>query len=188
MQEDSDSHEITGLLDQWRSGDPEASSRLMDLVYRELHRIAAREMRREHGEHTLQTTAVVHEAYLRICRSEPIDWKDRAHFYAVAAQQLRRVLVDHARRVRSEKRGGGAVKLSLWDSDGPAIGMDERVLAVDQALERLESLDPRAAKVVELRFFGGLSEAEAAEALQISVATVKRDWDFAKAWLAGQLG
>jgi len=187
MQEDSDSHAITGLLDRWRGGDPEAASQLMDLVYGELHRIAAHEMRREHGEHTLQTTAVVHEAYLRICRSEPIDWQDRAHFYAVAAQQLRRVLVDHARRVHSEKRGGDVVKLSLWDSDGPAIGIDERVLVVDQALGRLELLDPRAAKVVELRFFGGLSEAEAAEALQISVATLKRDWEFAKTWLTGQL-
>ena len=187
MQEDSDSHAITGLLDRWRRGDPEAASQLMDLVYGELHRIAAREMRREHGEHTLQTTAVVHEAYLRICRSEPIDWQDRAHFYAIAAQQLRRVLVDHARRVHSEKRGGDVVKLSLWDSDGPAIGIDERVLVVDQALGRLELLDPRAAKVVELRFFGGLSEAEAAEALQISVATLKRDWEFAKTWLTGQL-
>jgi RNA polymerase sigma-70 factor (ECF subfamily) len=187
MQEDSDSHAITGLLDRWRSGDPEAASQFMDLVYGELHRIAAREMRREHGEHTLQTTAVVHEAYLRICRSEPIDWQDRAHFYAVAAQQLRRVLVDHARRVHSEKRGGDVVKLSLWDSDGPSIGIDERVLALDQALGRLELLDPRAAKVVELRFFGGLSEAEAAEAIQISVATLKRDWEFAKTWLTGQL-
>lgn len=159
----------------------------MELVYAELHRIAAREMRREHGEHTLQTTAVVHEAYLRICRSEPIGWKDRAHFYAVAAQQLRRVLVDHARRVHSEKRGGDVIKLSRWDLDGPALAMDERVLAVNEALTRLESLDPRAAKAVELRFFGGLSETEAAEALQISVATLKRDWDFAKTWLAGQL-
>jgi RNA polymerase sigma-70 factor, ECF subfamily len=187
MKGDSDSHDITGLLDRWRVGDPEAAGQLMELVYGELHRIAAREMRREHGEHTLQTTAVVHEAYLRICGSEPIDWKDRAHFYAVAAQQLRRVLIDHARRVQSEKRGGDVVKLSLWDSDGPAIGIDERVLAVDQALGRLELLDPRAAKVVELRFFGGLSEAEAAEALQISVATLKRDWEFAKTWLTGQL-
>lgn len=187
MLEDSDSHAITGLLDRWRLGEPEAASQLMDLVYGELHRIAAREMRREHGEHTLQTTAVVHEAYLRICRSEPVDWKDRAHFYAVAAQQLRRVLVDHARRVHSEKRGGAVVKLPLWDSDGPAIGIDERVLVVDQALGRLESLDPRAARVVELRYFGGLGEAEAAEALQVSVATLKRDWEFAKTWLAGQL-
>src|SRR5262245_55318766 len=135
----------------------------------------------------LANYAVVHEAYLRLCGSEPIAWKDRAHFYAVAAQQLRRVLVDHARRVHSEKRGGGIVKLALWESDGAGIEMDERFLAVDQALARLESLDARAAKVVELRFFGGLSETEAAEALQISVATLKRDWDFAKTWLTAQL-
>jgi RNA polymerase sigma-70 factor (ECF subfamily) len=159
----------------------------MELVYRELHGIAAREMCREHGEHTLQTTAIVHEAYLRICKSEPITWQDRAHFYAVAAQQLRRVLVDHARRQHREKRGGGMPPLSLLDSDGPALVMDDRVLAVNEALTRLESLDPRAAKAVELRFFGGLSEAETAEALNISVATLKRDWDFAKAWLAGLL-
>ncbi len=139
-------------------------------------------MRREHGEHTLQTTAVVHEAFVK---SEPIDWRDRAH--AVAAQQLRRVLVDHARRQYSEKRGGGIPPLSVWESDGPAIATGEHVLAVNEALTRLESLDPRAAKIVELRFFGGLNEAETAEALGISVATLKRDWDIAKAWLAGQL-
>jgi RNA polymerase sigma factor (TIGR02999 family) len=178
---------ITALLDRWRSGDNQAANQLMELVYGELHRIAAREMRREHGEHTLQTTALVHEAYLRICRSEPIEWKDRAHFYAVAARQLRRVLVDHARRRLSEKRGGGGVKLSLWESDSATVGVDERLLAVDEALARLESLDPRAAKVVEMRFFGGLGEAEAAEALQISVATLKRDWDFAKTWLTREL-
>lgn len=184
---DSQQHAVTVLLDRWRLGDREASNQLMELVYGELHRIAAREMRREHGEHTLQTTAVVHEAYLRICRSEPIDWKDRAHFYAVAAQQLRRVLVDHARRVNSGKRGGGVLKLSLWESDSPGIGIDERVLIVNEALTRLETLDPRAAKVVELRYFGGLTEAEAAEALHVSVATLKRDWEFARTWLAGQL-
>jgi len=182
-----ESHTITVLLDRWRRGDPEAADRLMELVYAELHQIAAREMRREHGEHTLQTTAVVHEAYLRIIKSEPIGWKDRAHFYAVAARQLRRVLVDHARRQHSEKRGGGISPLSLWESDSPAIAIDEHVLAVNEALTRLETLDPRAAKVVELRFFGGLNEAETAEAVGISVATLKRDWDFAKAWLAGQL-
>jgi RNA polymerase sigma factor (TIGR02999 family) len=158
----------------------------MELVYDDLHRIAAREMRREHGGHTLQTTAVVHEFYLRIWRSEPIDWRDRAHFYAVAAQQLRRVLVDHARRLHSAKRGGGAVNVSLLECDGAAVGVDERLLAVDEALARLETLDPRAARVVELRFFGGLSEDEAAAALQISIATLKRDWDFAKAWLTRQ--
>lgn len=182
-----ESHVITDLLDRWRQGDQEAGGRLMDLVYSELHGIAAREMRREHGEHTLQTTAIVHEAYLRICRSEPIDWKDRAHFYAVAAQQLRRVLVDHARRRCRERRGGGMPQFSILDSDGPTIVVDERVLAVNEALTRLESLDSRAARAVELRFFGGLSEAEAAEALGVSVATLKRDWEFAKAWLAGQL-
>ncbi len=159
----------------------------MEVVYGELHRIAAREMRREHGEHTLQTTAIVHEAYLRICQSAPIQWQDRAHFFAVAAQQLRRVLVDHARRQKSEKRGSGQTPLSLWETDGPAMVMDERVLAVNEALTRLETLDPRAAKAVELRFFGGLNEAETAEALEISVATLKRDWDFARVWLAGQL-
>ena len=116
-----------------------------------------------------------------------VDWKDRAHFYAVAAQQLRRVLVDHARRVQSEKRGGGVVKLALGESDGAIMELDEHVLAVDEALARLETLDRRAAKAVELRFFGGLNEAEAAAALQISVATLKRDWDFAKAWLTRQL-
>jgi RNA polymerase sigma factor (TIGR02999 family) len=187
MREHRDSHTITLLLVQWRAGDQDAGNRLMELVYDELHQIASRQMRREHGEHTLQTTAVVHEAYLRIVRSEPIDWENRAHFYAVVAQQLRRVLLDHARRVHSEKRGGGAVKLSLWDSDRCALILDERLLAVDEALSRLEKLDPRAAKVVELRFFGGLSEAEAADALQFSVATLKRDWDFAKAWLTAQL-
>ena len=187
IREDHDSHAITALLDRWRLGGQDAANQLMELVYGELHRIAAREMRREHGEHTLQTTAVVHEAYLRICRSEPVDWKDRAHFYAIAAQQLRRVLVDHARRVQSEKRGGDVIRVPLLDSDGPAICVDDRVLAVDQALERLEALDPRAAKVVELRYFGGLSDAEAAEVLQISVATLKRDWQFAKSWLTAQL-
>jgi RNA polymerase sigma factor (TIGR02999 family) len=175
------------LLHRWRSGDKEAADQLAELVYSELHRIASREMRREHGEHTLQTTAVVHEAFLRICQAERIEWVDRAHFFAVSAQQLRRVLVDHARRRLSEKRGGGAVKVSLWESDAGAVGLDERLLAVDEALERLEALDQRAAKVVELRFFGGLSEAEAAEALGISLATLKRDWDFAKTWLTGQL-
>lgn len=183
-----DSHTITVLLGRWRSGDQDAANELMALVYDDLHRIAAREMRREQGEHTLQTTALVHEAYLRISRSEGIDWQDRAHFFAVAATQLRRVLVDHARRKRSEKRGGGLVRLSLMESDGGAIGVDERLLAVDEALGRLEALDARAAKVVELRFFGGLNEAEAAEVLRISVATLRRDWDFARTWLTGQLG
>ncbi len=190
MHGSEETHHITGLLDKWRAGDMGAANRLAELVYGDLHRIAAREMRREHGEHTLQTTAILHEAYLRIFRAEAVvEWKDRAHFYAVAARQLRRVLLDHARRANSEKRGGGLVKLSLWESDASnTIGVDDRLLALDDALARLEELDPRAAKAVELRFFGGLTEQDAAEALHVSVATLKRDWDFAKTWLAAQLG
>ena len=184
---DRETHDITGLLNRWRLGDVEAANQLVEMVYGDLHRIAAREMRREHGEHTLQTTAVLHEAYLRIFSSTPVKWKDRSHFYAVAAQQLRRVLLDHARRVHSEKRGGGIVKLSFLESDGSGISVDERLLTLDEALARLEHLDPRAAKVVELRFFGGLTESDAAEVIDISVATLKRDWDFAKTWLAAQL-
>jgi RNA polymerase sigma factor (TIGR02999 family) len=180
-------HELTRLLHGWRAGDNEAANRLMELVYSELHEIASREMRREHGEHTLQTTALVHEVYLRLCGASSIDWKDRSHFFAVAATQLRRVLVDHARRLKSEKRGGGVTTLPLWDSDGAALAIDERLLALDQALERLEALDARAAKTVELRFYAGLSEIETAEALHISLATMKRDWDFARTWLTAQL-
>ena len=183
-----DSHAITRLLSEWRSGNKDAAGRLMALLYRELHRMASREMRRERGEHTLQTTALVHEAYIRLCGSEPIQWQDRLHFFAVAAQQLRRVLIDHARRIRSKKRGGGNIVASLFEADGAAWQSDERVLAVDQALVRLEALDSRAAKAIELRFFGGLTEAEAAEALDISVTTLRRDWDFARSWLASQLG
>ena len=184
----SDSHDITALLGRWRDGEPGAADQLISLVYGQLHRIAEREMRREQDGHTLQTTAVVQEAYLRLFQAEPVDCRDRGHFFAVAARQLRRVLVDHARHRDSEKRGGGVVKLSLWESDGGGVGIDERLLAVDQALARLEALDARAAKIVELRFFGGLSEAEAAESMGISVATPKRDWDFAKTWLTAQLG
>jgi RNA polymerase sigma factor (TIGR02999 family) len=182
-----DGDTITVLLKRWREGDGSAAERLVELVYSDLHRMAAREMRRERGPHTLQTTALVHEAFLRLCQAEAISWVDRVHFYAVAAQQLRRILVDHARRVQSSKRGGPLARLPICEWDGAAVDLDERLLAVDEALCRLESLDARAAKVVELRYFGGLSEAEAADALKISVATLKRDWDFARSWLAGQL-
>lgn len=180
--------EITALLDRWRTGDAAAANELAELVYGDLHRLAAREMRRERGEHTLQTTALVHEVYVRIFHLGPVEWKDRAHFFAVAAQQLRRVLVDHARRSKSEKRGGDAVRFSLLDSDGAGFAESHtRLLALNEALTRLEGLDPRAAKVVELRYFGGLTEAETADVLGISVATLKRDWDFARTWLASQL-
>jgi RNA polymerase sigma-70 factor, ECF subfamily len=188
VQKGSEENDITALLDRWRSGDAAAANELAELVYGDLHRLAAREMRRESRGHTLQTTALLHEAYLRIFRPEPVECKDRAHFFAVAAQQLRRVLVDHARRSNSEKRGGDVVKFSLMDADGGGIpAFDARLLALNEVLTRLEELDPRAARVVELRYFGGLTEAEAADVLGISVATLKRDWDFAKTWLAAQL-
>jgi RNA polymerase sigma-70 factor, ECF subfamily len=182
-----DTHKITGLLQDWAAGNPGAANQLMEVVYGELHGLAARQMHRERGDHTLQTTALVHEAYLRLCGSEPIDWQNRGHFFAVAAQQLRRILVDYARRARSEKRGGGQVMLSLEDGDCPVVDRDERLLAIDEALTRLEALDERAAKVIELRYFGGLSEKEAAGSLGISVATLKRDWEFARTWLTSQL-
>jgi len=182
-----DTHNITGLLQDWRTGKPGAANRLIEVVYGELHQIAVRQMRRERGEHTLQATALVHETYLRLFGSEPIDWQNRAHFFAVAAQQLRRVLVDYARRSQREKRGGGQIKFSLDEKDAPVVYRDERLIEIDQALERLESLDERASRVVVLRYFGGLSEKEAAEALGVSVATLKRDWEFARTWLASQL-
>jgi RNA polymerase sigma factor (TIGR02999 family) len=182
-----DTHKITVLLQEWRAGKQNAANRLMELVYGELHRLAAGQMRRERGEHTLQATALVHETYLRLCGSEPIDWQNRAHFFAVAAQQLRRVLVDYARRRQSQKRGGGQIRFALEEGDGPVVSRDERLVAIDEALTRLEAMDDRAARVIELRFFGGLSEKEAAEALGISVATLKRDWEFARTWIASQL-
>jgi len=177
---------ITALLHKWRSGDEEAGSQLMDLVYAELHRIAASQMNRQRGAHTLQTTAVLHEAYLRLRRSESIDWQDSRHFYAIATLQLRRVLIDHARRAQSERRGGSYEMVALLDSDSGVVSLDDRLLALDEALTKLASLDRRAARVVELRFFGGLTEMEAAETLDISVATLKRDWNFAKTWLTNQ--
>lgn len=187
MDDSGPPHVITRLLGDWRAGDKDAANRLMEVVYRELHQIASREMRRENAGHTLQTTALVHEAYVRLCGASPVDWKDRSHFFAVAARQLRRVLVDHARRSNSDKRGGSVTLLALRDSDAATVGIDHRLLALDQALERLEALDARAAQALELRFYGGLSEAETAETLQISLATLKRDWDFARTWLAAQL-
>ncbi len=184
--DDSEPGVITRLLGEWRAGDKDAANRLMELVYSELHQIASREMRRENPGHTLQTTALIHEAYLRLCGAS-VDWKDRSHFFAVAARQLRRVLVDHARRSNSHKRGGSMTLLALWNSDAATVGIDHRLLALDEALERLEALDARAARALELRFYGGLSEAETAETLQISLATMKRDWDFARTWLAARL-
>ncbi len=182
-----DSPNLTLWLHQWREGDHEAANRLFAAAYDELRRLAAWQWQRELPGHTLQPTALVNELYLKLFAGQTVDWQDRAHFFAVAAQQLRRLLIDHARARLAEKREGGRVRLSLTEVSGLEAPREEDLLELDEALNRLESLDPRAARIIELRFFGGLTEKEAAEVLEISVATLKRDWEFARTWLAAQL-
>jgi RNA polymerase sigma-70 factor, ECF subfamily len=179
--------DVTGLLLAWRTGDDEALARLTPLVYDELHRLARRYMRGEQTGHPLQTTALVNEAYLRLVDSRRVGWRNRAHFFAVAAQLMRRVLVDVARRQRFQKHGGDWQKVILPDGFEPAVASDTDIVAVDDALQELARLDPRKARVVELRFFGGLSLEETAEALGVSTDTVGRDWRAARAWLSREL-
>lgn len=178
--------QITTLLLRLQSGDKEAEDALFSIVYDELRRIAARSMGRERGDHTLQTTALVHEAYLRLVRSENIQFQAREHFFAVAAQTMRRILVDHARAHRAAKRGGG-FSTSLDECTLVIPERPEDILALDEALLRLAELDSRQSKIVEMRFFGGMREEEIARVLGISSRTVKRDWTMAKAWLYGEL-
>jgi RNA polymerase sigma factor (TIGR02999 family) len=178
--------EITQLLDQLSHGDPAAEDRLVPLVYKGLHQLAARFMRGERQGHTLQPTALVHEAYLKLIDQRRVKWQSRSHFYRIAARLMRRVLVDHARQAKARKRDGGC-KIPLEPS---FIYVDEQpheLLAIDEVLGRLAHLDPRQAEVVELRFFGGRSEEEIAEILGVSVRTVKRDWRVARAWLYAEL-
>jgi RNA polymerase sigma-70 factor, ECF subfamily len=179
---------VTALLESWRQGDSAAADKLVGIVYDELRRLAARYMREERPDHTLQATALVHEMYLKLFEGEKVQWQNRAHFFAVAAQQLRRIVVNHARDRHAQKRGGKRVKLSLSHVNGLAQPGEQDLLELDEALGRLEQLDARAARVIELRFFAGLTEPEIAEALGISVATLKRDWAFGRAWLLTQLG
>jgi RNA polymerase sigma factor (TIGR02999 family) len=181
-------HDVTQLLDDLSAGKEHAFDDLMPLVYRELRRQAAGYLRRERQNHTLQPTALVNEAFLKLVQQRNVRWQNRAHFFGVAAQAMRRILVDHARTQRREKRGGDAAKVTLDDA---VIGAQSRsidLLALDQALERLGQLDERQVRVVELRFFGGLSVEETAEVIGISTATVKREWSMARAWLHSQLG
>jgi RNA polymerase sigma-70 factor, ECF subfamily len=179
---------LTVLLRAWNEGSQEAADEIITIVYNELRRLAAHYLQTERPDHTLQPTALVHELYLKLCAGEPIDWQGRGHFLAVAARQLRHLIIDYARTQRAQKRGGAFGKISLDDApDVGVVPMDGRVLELDDALTRLDQLDTRAAKVVELRYFGGLTEREIAEALDISVATVKRDWAFARAWLLKEL-
>jgi len=183
----SSQHEVTELLLQWRSGDKTALDKLTPLVYNELRRLAHGYLKQERPGHTLQTTALVHEAYLRLVEQQDIRWQNRAHFFAVSAQVMRHVLVDYARKRRSRKRGGDAQRVSLEEG---AIVSQERaseLVELDDALQRLAESHPRCSRLVELRYFAGLNNQDAAEVLKISEATVERDWRFAKTWLYREL-
>jgi RNA polymerase sigma factor (TIGR02999 family) len=182
-----DVHDVTGLLLSWRQGDAAALDRLVPLVYDELRRVARRHLRGERPGHALQATALVHEVYLRLVDVDRITLKSRTHFFAVAARLMRQVVVDHARRQRADKRGGGVTMMSLDDVSPVAQPSTVDVLALDEALDALSSIDARQCHVVELRFFAGLNIDEAAEALEISPATVEREWALAKAWLHRRL-
>jgi len=181
------SSEITQLLHAWQGGDERALQRLTPVVYQELHRMAQHYMARERGDHTLQTTALINEVYLRLVNVKEVQWHDRAHFFAISAQLMRRILTDFARSHGYQKRGGGARHVPLDEAclASPEPGVD--LVALEQALTRLGETDDRKSKVVELRFFGGMTVEETAEVLQISAETVMRDWSVARAWLLREL-
>ena len=179
--------EVTQILHDWSGGDVRAPERLMPFVYDELRRLARAFLARERGGHTLQPTALVNEAYLLMVDQRRARWQNRAQFVGVAAQMMRRILVDHARAVQAEKRGGQQFAVSLTEAEGFGESPDLDLLRVNEALERLAALDEQQARVVELRFFGGLTIEEAAEAIRVSHATVERDWKMARAWLRREL-
>ncbi len=185
----SGSVEITQMLREWSDGKPEALDNLLPLVYTELHRQAARYLRKERPGHTLQTTALINEAYLKLIDRRDVRWESRTHFFAVAAQAMRRILVDHARTKHREKRGGDYIKLSLDEAAALVAAKENGVdlIALDEALSKLAKFDAQQARVVELRYFSGLSLEETAEALHISRATVARDWESSRAWLYREL-
>ncbi|HKE29495.1 MAG TPA: ECF-type sigma factor [Bryobacteraceae bacterium] len=182
--------DITTLLIEWSGGRREALDELMPLVYDTLRQVAARQLRRERADHTLQSTALVHEAYLKLIDQRRAEWQNREQFFAVASQMIRRILVNHARAEMAAKRGGGKTMVALDPGAGavpPEPGQRVDLLALDELLEQLATMDPQQARIVELRFFGGLSIEAAARVLDISPATVKRDWNIAKAWLYSRL-
>jgi len=181
------SGEVTRLLGELRRGSPDAEAELLPLVYEHLHRLAAHYMRQERPDHTLQATALMNEAYLRLISQEKTDWRDRAHFFGIAARLMRQILVDHARGRQAVKRGGLAEKLPIDKLRDFPPAKSRELVELDDALRSLEQLDPQQARIVELRFFGGLTVEETAEALGISPRTVKRDWSVARAWLHGEL-
>jgi RNA polymerase sigma-70 factor, ECF subfamily len=179
---DADREQITDLLLQVRGGNPEAMDRLFHAVYGQLRRIASRQLRGERPGHTLETTGLVHETYLKLADQTRVQWQDRAHFYRVAAGAMRRILVDYARRYRAQRRGGDRHRVTLGD-EATAAERGETLLALDEALERLGALNGRLGQVVECRYFGGLTEEETAEALGVTARTVQRDWAKARGWL-----
>jgi len=181
------SNQVTELLVRWRGGDKAALDALMPLVYSELRRIANRYLQGERADHTLQSTALVHEAYVRMTNQQLPQWQNRAHFFAVAAQLMRQILVDHARTHRAFKRGGDAYKLALEDAEEQHQPVDLDIVALDDALKTLAAMDSQQSRVVELKFFGGLSNEDTAEVLGVSTSTVKRDWTTARAWLFREL-
>ena len=180
-------HEVTQILNDWSGGDANAPERLMPFVYDELRRLARSFLVKERDDHTLQPTALVHEAYVRLVDQTRVNWQNRAHFYGIASSMMRRVLIDHARAHAADKRGGAAVHFSLDDVQVPLEQRAADFVALDEALERLSQFDERKCKVVEMRFFGGLSDEEIAEALGVSTRTVLRDWKTARLWLYREL-
>ena len=180
-------HQITELLAEWSEGNQSALDELYPLVYEELHRLARRYMSRERKGHTLQTTALINEAYVRLVDQKNVRWANRSHFFAISAQIMRRILIDHARRHGYAKRGGGAQQVSLEEVALVALDPSSELLRLDEALKELAKMDPRRCHVVELRYFGGLSNEEIAGVLKVSENTVTRDWNLARAWLHQQL-
>lgn len=188
LEKRQDSHRVTALLREWTGGSSAAMDELLPYVYDELRRRAARYLRRERINHTLQTTALVHEAYLKLVDQERVEWKDRGHFFAVAAQAMRRILVDHAKHKNRAKRGGPGEDLRLDAAlDVATVESNVDIQALDQALSRLATFDPQQERLVELRYFAGLSLEETAKAMNISRATAAREWQVAKAWLHREL-
>jgi len=183
----SSSHEITQLLLAWHDGDQQALDRLVPLVETELRRLARAYMSRERASHTLQTTALINEAYLRLIDARNVQWQSRAHFYGIAAQVMRRILVEFARKRKYRKRGGSSYQVTFNEALVVTEAEDPNVLALDEALNELAKIDERKARVVEMRFFGGLTEKETAVALNVSAETARRDWRLAKSWLLRQL-
>jgi RNA polymerase sigma-70 factor, ECF subfamily len=180
-------HRVTQLLQQWSHGDDSALAELTPLVYEELRRLAHRSMEGERSDHTLQTTALVNEAYLRLADQTNPNWQSRAHFFAVAARAMRRILVNYAKSNRAQKRGGGAARIELDEAAILSPEQSKEIVDLHEALERLATLNSRKARVVELKYFGGLNHDEIAEVMKISTVTVRRDWMFAKTWLYDEL-